>query len=124
MGLGRGIIVEITKALGIIGALADGIDPYTGEVYPATSPYQNPETVRALFTAINALEIAQKKEKRKRDLPDRAGQPWDDEETSRLVKRFKDGVPINELAVEHKRTKGAIVSQLTKLGKVPRISYE
>ena len=116
--------MEITKALGIIRTLADGIDPYTGEVYFATSPYQNPETVRALFTAINALEIAQKKEKRKRALPDRAGQPWDDEETSRLIKKFEDGVPINELAVEHKRTKGAIVSQLIKLGKVHHASYE
>lgn len=43
--------MEVVKALEIIRALADGIDPYTGEVYSANSPYQNAETVRALFTA-------------------------------------------------------------------------
>jgi len=120
----KDIIVEITKALEIVRALADGIDPYTGEVYGADSPYQNPKTVRALFSAINALEAAQKREKRKRALPDKAGKPWDDEESSLLIKKYGEGVAINELAVEHKRTKGAILSQLAKLGKIPRLRSE
>lgn len=119
--MGRNIIVEITKALEIIRALADGIDPYTGEVYPGNSPYQNPETVRALFTAIKVLESAQKRKKRKRVLPDRAGEPWDDGETSLLIKKFEEGVPISEIAVEHKRTEGAIRTRLEKLGKIPRL---
>jgi len=113
--------MEISKALEIIRALADGVDPYTGEVYPANSPYQNPETVRALFTAINALERAQKRQKRKRALPDRAGDSWDDGENSLLIKEFEEGIPINEIASEHKRTEGAIRARLEKLGKIPRL---
>ena len=116
--------MEIISALEIIRVLADGIDPHTGEVYPANSPYQNPETVRALFTAINTLETAQKRNWRKRVLPDRAGKPWNDEESSLLIKKFDEGVPIKQLAVEHKRTNSAILSQLTKLGKIARLRSE
>lgn len=107
------------KALEIVRALADGIDPHTGEVFPADSPYQNAQTVRALFTAIAALEAAAKRKERKRNLPERAGSPWDDEESKLLIKRFDDGATINEIAREHKRTTGAIKSQLVKLDKIP-----
>jgi hypothetical protein len=112
--------MDTSKALEIVRALADGTDPYTGEVYPPESPYQNAETVRALFTAIDALERAERRKKRKRALPERAGQPWDDEEDSVLIKRFKEGVGVKEIAVEHKRTEGAILSRLEKLGKILR----
>jgi len=114
--------VEVSKALEIVRALADGTDPYTGEVYPAESPEQNAETVRALFTAIDALERAERREKRKRrkGLPERAGQPWDNEEDSVLIKRFEEDVGVKEMAVEHKRTEWAIRSRLEKLGKIMR----
>lgn len=116
----RNSTMEINKALQIIRTLADGIDPYTGEVYPATSPYQNPETVRALLAAMDALESARKRKERKSLLPNRAGEPWDEDETLRLIKKFEMGVPINQLASEHKRTNGAILSRLAKLGRTPQ----
>lgn len=111
--------MKTVRVLEIIKALADGVDPYTGEVYPPDSAYQNPETVRALFGAVDALEAAQRRERRKKGLPRRAGQPWDEEENSLLIKRFEEGMSINELASQHERTKGAIVSELAKLGKGP-----
>ncbi len=108
------------KALEIIRTLADGTDPHTGEVFPADSSYQNAQIVRALFMAIDALETAAKRKERKRNLPERAGKPWDEEESKLLIKRFDDGEPISEIAKEHKRTTGAINSQLVKLGKIPQ----
>ena len=107
------------EALEIIRALADGIDPYTGEVFPTDSPYQNAQTVRALFTAIDAIETTAKKKERKKTLPERAGKPWDNEELELLIKRFDDGFPINEMARAHKRTILAIESRLMKMGKIP-----
>ncbi len=80
----------------IVRALADGTNPYTGEVYPAESPYQNAETVRALFTAINALERAERRRKRKRDLAERAGEAWDAEEDSVLIKKFEEDVGVRK----------------------------
>ena len=57
--------MERDKALGILKALADGIDPATGEQFPAGSPYQYPDTVRALYQAVHALEgPAQPRERR------------------------------------------------------------
>ena len=44
------------ESLKILRQLADGIDPYTGETLPEHSPYQQTQTVRALFHAIMALE--------------------------------------------------------------------
>ena len=44
-------------AITILRALADGIDPYTGERLPNESPYQRLQTVRALYAAIKALEL-------------------------------------------------------------------
>ena len=43
-------------ALRILNALANGIHPATGEKFGADSPYQHPDTVRALFEAMRAVE--------------------------------------------------------------------
>ena len=117
-------MMNTERALEIVRALADGVDSYTGEVFPAGSVYQNAETVRALYAAIEALETAHRKEKRKKSLPRRAGQPWDDEESSLLIKRYEQSINIKELARQHERTTGAIVSQLSKLGKNPYMQSE
>ena len=53
--------MELTKTIQIIHALADGINPQTGEVFPDNSPYQHPETIRALFTALSTLDAHREK---------------------------------------------------------------
>jgi len=105
-------------ALGIVKALADGVDPVSGEVFPANSPYQNAQIARALFAAVNALEEKVKRKNRNNALPERAGKPWDKTESDLLAQKFDKGISIVELAKEHKRTRGAIQSQLAKLGKI------
>jgi len=110
--------VDDAQALEIIRRLADGVDPFTGEIFPADSPYQNADIVRALHTAIEALEKSAKNAERKRLLPARAGKSWDRAECDLLVKRFDDGADIAQLAKDHQRTRGAIQSQLVKLGKI------
>ena len=42
------------QALRILNALANGVHPATGEKFAADSPYQHPDTVRALFEAMRA----------------------------------------------------------------------
>jgi hypothetical protein len=110
--------MEPTKALGIITHLADGVDPYTGEVLPATSPYQHPDTVRALYIAIKALECQREVNRRQKDLPTRAGGPWTEEEEQRLVAGYDVGASIKDLAAKHQRTQGAIKARLARLGKI------
>jgi hypothetical protein len=114
--------MERDKALGILKALADGIDPATGEQFPTGSPYQYPDTVRALYQAIHALEgPAQPRERnaQQKNQPENAGRPWSDEEDGRLAKAFDSGKTILQLAEEHKRSRIAIEARLVKLEKIP-----
>ena len=110
--------MDYQKVLFIISSLSEGVDPYTGEILPDESPYQNPDTIRALFISLKALEDNIGKEKHMKKLPDKAGSPWSKEEDIQLVKSFDDGLSINDLANKHQRTYGAIRSRLTKLGKL------
>ena len=51
--------MDESKALDIVMKLADGMDPRTGQSLPTESPYQDPETIRALFIAVLALKYQQ-----------------------------------------------------------------
>ncbi len=110
--------MELEKAISIIKALSDGVDPYTGEQYPPDSPYQMPDTVRALNQAIAALEKQQKTSIRQKNLPTSAGKPWNDEEDDRLLEAYDTDTPINEISKIHGRTVGAIKSRLVKHGRI------
>lgn len=79
------------QALQIVRILADGVDPHSGEVFSQESPYQKPETVRALCTAAQALERAVQWEERRKRLPANAGKAWNDEEDERLAGRVRRG---------------------------------
>ena len=110
--------METEKSLEIIQALANGIDPHTGEEYSADSPYQHPQTVRALFLAIEAMERAKKSEDRLRKFPGNAGKAWGDEEDQRLTTGFISGKTYKQLAEEHGRTETSICLRLIKHGKL------
>jgi len=109
------------KALAILQALSNGVDPFTGEQFPAASPYQHPDVVRALYQAARALESAATAQKRQaaRTSAGNAGKPWTKEEDERLVAAFDAGRSIDDLAAQHGRSRLAIEARLAKFGKVP-----
>ena len=114
--------MERDKALGILKALADGVDPRTGEQFPAGSPYQDSDTVRALYYAVQTLDNPNRTRERsapQKNQPEKAGRPWSDEEEARLGKAFESGKTVLDLAQEHKRSRIAIEARLVKLGKIP-----
>ena len=51
-------IMDDSKALGIVSALANGVNPLTGEVFNVDSPYQTADVIRALYAAVRALETS------------------------------------------------------------------
>ncbi|MBI3527550.1 MAG: hypothetical protein HY067_06230 [Betaproteobacteria bacterium] len=116
--------METAKTLAVLKALADGIDPATGEQFPAGSAYQHPDTVRALFSAISMLGNAAPPASPKpgttgKSAPENSGRPWSEEEDGRLGKTYDSGKSIEELAGIHKRSKWAIEARLARLGKIP-----
>lgn len=110
--------MNTSEAIRIIDALANGINPTTGELLEEDSLYNNPMVIRALFTSLKALERLDKADKKKRDLPGKAGKAWTEEEEKELTDAFDQGIPISEIADRHARTKGAITSRLVKLGRI------
>jgi hypothetical protein len=122
--------MEQQQTLRILNALANGIHPATGEAFPADSPYQHPDTVRALYTAVRALErngtttgataatAAPRSETRSALPQSGAGSRWTPEEEQQLAAAFDSGRTIAELARQHNRSVAGIEARLLKLGKI------
>ena len=108
--------METEQAQQIVKALAQGIDPHTGETYAGDSPYQHPQTVRALYLALEAMQ--QPGRRKAKSLPENSGKPWTPEEDQQLGAGFDAGGDPKQLAGEHKRTEWAVKARLAKLGKI------
>jgi len=128
--------MERLQTLTILNALANGIHPATGEQFGPDSPYQHPDTVRALFSALRALEggsaqaPAASDQRRQPGAGDKPRQPtagngsnklgsrWTPDEEARLAGGFDAGKRVSELASAHGRSIAAIEARLLKLGKI------
>ena len=110
--------MQLEAALPIVRALADGVNPITGEAYPEHSPYAEPRTLRALYSAVDLMSKEVEREKRKARLPVNFGKPWTEGEDSSLTGEFDAGMPMQEMARRHARTQSSIRLRLEKLGKI------
>lgn len=106
------------EAKKIIEALANGIDPETGEILSEQSTFNRPQVIRALFVAIKALDSAAKRAERTKSLPNNAGRSWSKREDQELLSLFDSHVPIKDIAQKHGRTQGAIAARLVRLGRI------
>ena len=110
--------MQLDVALPIVRALADGVNPATGEAYPESSPYAEPRTLRALYSAVDLMSREVEREKRRERLPANFGKPWTQGEDRGLAAEFDAGAAIPELARKHMRTQSSIRLRLEKLGKI------
>ena len=115
--------MEREQAVKILNALANGVHPATGEVFAADSPYQHPDTVRALFEAVRTMEGGAQAapaptERKSADVPANTFVRWSLEEELRLAEGFDSGKTTAELAKLHNRSRAAIEARLLKLGKI------
>jgi hypothetical protein len=106
------------EAKKIIEALAAGIDPETGESLPSESILNSPRVIRALYAADAALTKAVKRGDRESSIPVNAGRAWSEEEDEALLANFDSGIPVEEIAQRHARTRGAITSRLVRHGRI------
>ena len=114
--------MEKEQTLRILNALANGVHPATGEKFAADGPYQHPDTVRALFEAMRAIEggaATAPAPERKPVFPQSgSGSRWTGEEEQRLVAAFDAGESVETLARAHNRSRAAIEARLVRLGKM------
>src|ERR1044072_2840069 len=116
--------MEREQALKILIALANGVHPATGEVFAADSPYQHPDSVRALFEAVRVMEgsapgsAGSPERKAGGELPANTVVRWSLDEEMKLAQGFDEGKTTAELAKIHNRSRAAIEARLLKLGKI------
>ena len=105
--------MDIARAKELLSALADGIDPFTGELLPQNHVCNQPEMIRAFHEVLNVIPAPKKKTP-----PRNAGIPWTEIEEDKLLDEFDSGMAILAIAKEHGRSRGAIESRLADLGKI------
>jgi hypothetical protein len=117
--------MEREQTLRILNALANGVHPATGEKFAADGPYQHPDTVRALFEAMRAVEgggtapAPAPERKAAPAMPQSGpGSRWSAEEEQRLATAFDAGRTVDELARAHGRSRASIEARLVRLGKM------
>ena len=128
--------MDTTRAQTVLALLADGVHPLTGEIFPADSPYQHTEIVRALYCALRCLEarataksadgslVVRRKERERAAVvasassKGNAGKPWSAAEERELLERFDVGTLPGELAKQHGRSVAGIEARLEKLGRL------
>lgn len=112
--------MDDNKALAIVSALANGVNPQTGEMFDIDSPYQSADVIRALYVAVRALELTNRTKARhsRTRLPANAGKPWTEQEDRELLERFDEGMSVPELAQTHDRTLAGIQARLERHGRV------
>jgi hypothetical protein len=111
--------MDLASARRIIEALADGVDPRTGEVLNPGSPIESADVVRALHVALAAIDNQVRNRERASALPFNAGKPWGDEDDRELAELFDSGRPVADIATTFQRTRGSIASRLVRLGRAP-----
>lgn len=90
--------MDMGRALEILGALADGLDPFTGEPAAKDSILQNPDTIRALHLALTVLERGESKPSIRKA---NSYNPWSSEEDAKLCKEFHSSMDFAEIANIH-----------------------
>ncbi len=68
--------------------------------------------------AVGALSSDETKIRRQRDLPERVGKPWGENEDNALINAFEKGISLDDLVIKHQRTRGANRTRLVRLGKI------
>jgi len=110
--------MQLEIALPIVRALADGVNPITGEAYPEHSPYAEPRTLRALYAAVDVLQKEVERGKRRERLPANFGKPWTEGEDRSLLGEFDAEASLAVIATKHQRTQSSVRLRLEKLGKI------
>lgn len=114
--------MELEQTLKILNALANGVHPATGEQFAVDSPYQHPDTLRALYESIRLIEAAATapaaRDQKSAAGPSKRGNPWTPEEEEELASAFDAGKSVDEIVRAHSRSRAAIEARLVKLGKL------
>jgi len=113
------------EAIDIIKKLLDGVNPVTGQVLGRNHVCCEPEVMRALHSAVMAMEAGAAREDAPSDIDARwyrrngslnAGRPWTEKDSRQLAELFRQGMDIDEICVLLQRRRRGVEHQLDMLG--------
>lgn len=104
--------MDINRAKEILSALAEGVDPTTGEILPENCVCNKGEIVRALYTVLNRIN----EKKPKKNTPANAGKPWTKEDEELLVSLYHSGTLKRDICKTLQRTETGVAARLVHLG--------
>ena len=104
--------MDVIRAKEIIAALAEGIDPTTGEMLADDNVCNKAEVVRAFYTVLQNMENSRPK----KELPENAGKPWTQDEEKVLLELYNEGLSKKEISQQLGRTLNSIMARLLRLG--------
>ena len=115
--------MEQEKAYSVVEALANGIDPVTGECFDEEAPYNHPEVIRALFFILRnrplKKRVKKSLEEKQQDnigkgLPMNYGLPWPKESIDLVIEDFQADIAIDAIAEKMSRNPNSIIGLLKK----------
>lgn len=108
--------MDFIQAKEILEALADGVNPATGEVLSKYDSCNQVEVVRALHTVLKHLDVTPPRPKSSQ--PVNAGKPWTAEDEAVLSRMYDSGCSSKEICNQLGRSHGSIAAKLVRLGKI------
>lgn len=106
--------MDIVRAKALLRSLADGVDPFTGELLPDDSVCNRADVVRAFHCILQALD----KQPQEKQRPENAGKPWTEEDETILCNMFDNGCSSKDMQAYFHRTRGSIAARLVRIGKI------
>lgn len=113
---------SLDHSLVVLSALAEGVDPVSGEALPQVC--REPAIVDSLHVAVAALRARVKQRERRARLPANVGKPWRQEDDAALLAAWEAGEPLEALAERFGRTRIGIRSRLERYGKLAPAPHE
>lgn len=108
--------MQVKRAREILDSLLHGVDPIKGRDLSIDSVLQDPDVLRALLAAIEALNDSVARATRRSQLPRNIGRTWTPKEHEELLREFHASKPLVEIAASHGRTLRAIEARLQNAG--------
>ena len=105
--------MDINRAKEIVSALAEGIDPTTGELLSKDSVCNKGDVIRAFYTILGTLD-----KKSNKRMPENAGKRWTADEDKKLCEMFDADVSKKDICNTFKRTSTGIAARLVRLEKI------
>ena len=95
-----------------------GLDPRTQQPFTDTSVLTDAHVLRSLIFALEVIEQRSELSFEDKKQGRRAGVPWNTAEDAKLLRGFRSGSVLKELAKTHERGEEGIVSRLARLNAV------